>query len=227
MSPNTGMSEDERRELIARQHRALYGNESKLYSPDSAAAQRRQSQDVRVGSISGASARGASPLAFDPFQQPQTGDQPAVQMPPRDLPKSPNSTSSPSSNAPSGGFSLIDNAAQSSRTSASSPSASPPLSQGAKQSATAAGAVPIGTRPAQPAAVTGLNKRSTTPLPSPLSYGFSANGENGKTERSASAASNVADNTISGLGASWTSNGSSGWGGAPKNTRGVQASVWG
>ena len=227
MSPNTGMSEDERRELIARQHRALYGNDSNLYSPDGTPTQRRQSQDVRVGSISGVSGRGASPLAFDPFQQPQTGatGEPVVQMPSRDLPKSPNSNASPSSNAASAGFSLIDTAQQSSRTSASSPSASPPLNQGGKQ-ATAAGVVPIGTRPPQPAAVTGLNKRSTTPLPSPLSYGFNANGEKAKTERSASAASSVADNTISGLGASWASNGS-GWGGAPKNTLGVQASVWG
>jgi len=33
------MSEDERRDLIARQHRALYGNESALYpTPEAAAA---------------------------------------------------------------------------------------------------------------------------------------------------------------------------------------------
>lgn len=244
MSPNTGMSEDERRELIARQHRALYGNESNLYSPEgaaaaanAAAAQRRQSQDVRVGSVSGpAGPRGASP--FDSFgaqaaaaaaAAQANGGETAVQMPPRDLPKSPNSASSPSSNPTS--FNLIDNAQQqSSRTSVSSPSGSPPLGQSAKQQqqqpTTAAGVVPIGTRPAQPAAVSSLNKRSTTPL-SPLSYGFNAGGEQVKTERSASAASSVAaDKPISGLGASWSSS-NGGWGAASKNPLGVQASVWG
>lgn len=233
MSPNTGMSEDERRELIARQHRALYGNESKLYSPDSAtsptadaSSQRRQSQDVRVGSsLSGPAggARGVSPLAFDPFAgKSPTGVESSVQMPPRDLPKSPVSNSSSSPNPAS--FGLIDNAQQSSRTSASSPSGSPPLVQGGKQ--TLAGAVPIGTRPPQPAVVASLNKRTTTPLPSPLSYGLHANEQHPKAERSASTAS-TAENAISGLGASWTSNGSSGWGGASKNSLGVQASVWG
>ncbi|KAL1305783.1 hypothetical protein AAFC00_003949 [Neodothiora populina] len=233
MSPNTGMSEDERRELIARQHRALYGNDSNLYSPDSAAnapaAQRRQSQDVRVGSTSSGGPvgpRGASPFdAFSAQQTAQPGTESVVQMPPRDLQKSPTSTS-PSSNPTS--FGLIDNAQSSARTSVSSRSGSPPVAQGVKQMSTAAGAVPIGTRPPQPAAVSGLNKqRATTPLPSPLSYGFNAGGENGKTERSASAASNItnADKPISGLGASWASNGS-GWG-ASKNSLGVQASVWG
>lgn len=254
MSPNT-MSEDERRELIARQHRALYGNESTLYNPDgtptaagaagaggvtggaTAGDHRRQSQDVRVGSLSGpAGPRGASPLAFDPFlAQGQSGAESAVQMPPREgvaIPKSPISASSPQSNPTT--FGLIDNAQQSSRTSVSSSSGSPPLSQGGKQSTTAAGAVPIGTRPVQSA------KRSTTPLPSPLSYGYSASQPNGKTERSAStvsgagaaaaaaaaaAATASAEKPISGLGASWASNGS-GWG-ASKNSLGVQASVWG
>jgi len=230
------MSEDERRELIARQHRALYGNESNLYSPDSpeaaaAASQRRQSQDVRVGSLNGpAGTRGASPLAaFGPFGGVQAqsgggGAEPVVQMPSRDLPKSPNSVTSPSSN-PASQFGLIDQSTQhSSRTSVSSPS--PPLTQGAKS--TAAGVVPIGTRPVQPAAVSSIKGRSTTPLPSPLSYGFNAGEGNAmaKTERSASAASSVAaDKPISGLGASWASN-SSGWG-ASKNPLGVQASVWG
>ena len=61
MSPNT-MSEEERRELIARQHRALYGDNSTLYNADGTAA-RPNSQDARVP----AGARGVSPMAFDPF----------------------------------------------------------------------------------------------------------------------------------------------------------------
>lgn len=217
LSPNTGMSEDERRELIARQHRALYGNDSAMYPEGGAPPNsnpRRQSQDVRVGNTS--AGRGASPLAFDPFgsqQQSGASAESAVQMPPRDgMPKSPNSTSSPSSNPTT--FSLIDNAAQSSHTSISSPGGSPPLVQGGKQTTTAAGTVPIGTRPAQaPAGPPGLNKRSTTPLASsPLN----------PSQRSTSAASNPA---VPGLGASWSSNNGV-WGGS-KNTLGVQASVWG
>ncbi|KAH0296206.1 hypothetical protein KCU74_g20083, partial [Aureobasidium melanogenum] len=224
----TTMSEDERRELIARQHRALYGNESALYPTSDAAAvaARRASQDVRGSisgdvraSISGASRGGASPLAFDPFH-----GEPAVQMPPRDgvmLPKSPNSASSPQSNPTTFG-SLLGETQQSSRTSVSSPSGSPPLGQGSKGAA----AAPIGTRPVPNAAqATGLNKRSTTPLPSPLSFGFSAN-EQARNERSTSAGPNgsVADKGVN-LGASWGSN--SGVWGSAKNSLGVQAPVWG
>ena len=59
MSPNTGMTEEERRDLIARQHRALYGNDSTLYSGDTS---RPISQDARVAtSMTGL--RGGSPLA--------------------------------------------------------------------------------------------------------------------------------------------------------------------
>ena len=61
MSPNT-MSEEDRRELIARQHSALYGDNSSLYNADGTAA-RPSSQDARVP----VGARGASPMAFDPF----------------------------------------------------------------------------------------------------------------------------------------------------------------
>lgn len=222
------MSEDDRRDLIARQHRALYGNDSTLYpTPEAAAAAavaaRRASQDVRAGSVSGA--RGASPLAFDPFAQ--SGAEPAVQMPPRDgivLPKSPNSASSPSSNPTTFG-SLLGETQQSSRTSVSSPSGTPPLVQGGK--ASAAAAAPIGTRPVPnaAAAATGLNKRSTTPLSSPLSFGFNAANEQVKNERSTSVGPNgsAADKGVS-LGP-WGSN--SGVWGSAKNSLGVQASVWG
>lgn len=225
MSPTT-MSEDDRRELIARQHRALYGNDSTLYTPGEGAAPRQSSQDVRNA---GGNRGSASPLAFDPFgAQAQTGADGAVQMPPRERA---NSTSSPASNpATQQSFSLLNDAQQSSRTSTSSPGGSPPLTQGQKGNGSSV--APIGTRPAQnqgPAA--GLNKRSTTPLtPSSLSYGFSSNEQNpnniNNNERSTSAASNppIADKTVSGLGG-WGSN-SGVWG--SKNTLGgVQASVWG
>ncbi|KAI9659443.1 MAG: hypothetical protein M1821_001701 [Bathelium mastoideum] len=250
MSPNT-MNEEERRELIARQHRALYGNDSNIYPGGDNTTPRQAPQDARVPTSAGG-ARGNSPLAFDPFgtQKPSSATaEPSVQMPVRDqqsqkqdpaaLAKQTsrrNSNSSPSSSQPTS-FGLFDAAQQqSSRTSTSSPGGSPPL-QGGPKSAGAAGPAPIGTRPTQQsqsqAGTTGsgpgLNKRSTTPLPSPLSYGLSANEQsNAANERSTSAASNPSGAGVSdkgvGLGG-WGSN-SGVWGTTGKNL-GVQASVWG
>ena len=232
MSPNTGMNEEERRELIARQHRALYGDTSTLYSEK---CSRPGSQDARVGNNIGV--RGNSPLAYDPFSmqaaQGASGE-PSVQMPPRDhgiqskdnngaQRSRANSTSSPSSNQ-NANFSLFENAQQSSRTSNSSPTGgSPP----GNKPTSGAGVAPIGTRPtASQAPIQNIQKRSTTPLPSPLSYGFSAN-DQANNARSASASSNpssgVTDKGAVGLG--WGSN--SGVWGTSKNSLGVQASVWG
>ena len=223
------MSEEERRELIARQHRALYGDNSTLYNADGTAA-RPNSQDARVP----AGARGVSPMAFDPFsaqaQAAANGDG-AVQMPPRDRA---GSTASPvNSAAAQQSFALL-NDQQSRRTSNSSPSGSPPLSQGPKGAL--GGVAPIGTRPVQaPGATGGLNKRSTTPLtPSSLAYGFSSAesqpsttaSQQPKDERSASSASNSAlsDKNVGPLGGGWGGN-SGVWG---KNAlRSAQASVWG
>ncbi|KAK5114791.1 hypothetical protein LTR85_010104 [Meristemomyces frigidus] len=223
MSPNT-MSEEDRRELIARQHRALYGDNSQIYSAEGSGS-RPQSQDARVSSAG----RGPSPLAFDPYGvQAQSGAEGVVQMPPRDRAAS---TASPASNPPTQqSFALLSDAQQSSRTSNSSPGGSPPLTQGQKGSM--AGVAPIGTRPIQPSGgPAGLNKRSTTPLtPSSLSYGFtSAEAQHAglaKDERSTSSASNppLADKSVSGLGG-WGSN-SAVWG-SGKNTLAVQPSVWG
>lgn len=82
LSPAATMSEEDRRELIARQHRALYGEGSNLYNADGT---RASSQEARTSSTG----RGASPLAFDSFGQTPagagagTGDG-SVQMPPRE-----------------------------------------------------------------------------------------------------------------------------------------------
>lgn len=217
MSP-AAMNEEDRRELIARQHRALYGDNSSLYNADGT---RASSQDARVPG----GGRGASPLAFDPFgSQPQTGADGAVQMPPRDRAEN---TTSPVPNAPTQqAFGQFNETQQASRTSNSSPGASPPLIQG--QKGNTSGVAPIGTRPAQ---APGINKRSTTPLtPSSLSYGFNVsdgqqNPNGPKDERSTSAASNpaLADKGVS-LG-NWGSN--SGVWASGKNTLAVQPSVWG
>ncbi|KAK0784188.1 hypothetical protein LTR02_011048 [Friedmanniomyces endolithicus] len=218
MSP-TAMNEEGRRDLIARQHRALYGDHSDIYTGEGSS--RPQSQDARVSGPN----RGASPLAFEPYAQ--GGAEGAVQMPPRDRAES---TASPAANAPSTQqpYGLLNEAQNASRTSNSSPgTASPPLSQ--SQKGTAAGVVPIGTRPAQTASGApsgGLNKQSTTPLtPSSLSYGFSS--VDAKDERSTSAASNPAalDKGVGGLGGGW-GGGSAVWG-SGKGSLAVQPSVWG
>ncbi|PNS19522.1 Protein transport protein Sec61 subunit beta [Sphaceloma murrayae] len=194
MSPNT-LSEDERRDLIARQHRALYGNESALYPADGSG---RPPQDARM-SMSG-NPRGPSPLAFDPFSvQQQKGGDASVQMPPREqMTHGGRSSTSPTSgNQSSFG---IDSGTQSAGNTASSPTTSPSIGSGNMPSiATQSGVAPIGTRPPQSAAT----KRATTP-----------------NERSTSSASNpTASDKTPNLG--WGS--SSGvWG--SKNTLGVQAS---
>jgi hypothetical protein len=217
------MSEDERRELIARQHRALYGESASLYNSNNPTS----AQDVRV---SGAG-RGQSPLAFDPFgmQAPNASGEGSVQMPPRGekdatggAQEARANNSSPSSNQ-TPNFGLFDNAQQASRTSNSSPGGSPPH-QGSK--ANGSGVAPIGTRPTgnqgQPAGAP-MGKRATTPLPSPLSYNsFNANEQNGSHNTTTSASLNPSS-TATDKGVGMWNKGP--WGNAP--SQGVQASVWG
>ena len=237
MSPGSGMSEEERRELIARQRNALYG-EGAAYPDnggfDENGTPRPGTQGSGTQSASGI--RGHSPLAFDHFnaqtsqgesqsQQASVDPQSATGQPQGQQRSRANSTSSPSSN-PTSSFSLFESAAQqSSRTSTSSPGGSPPR-QG--KAPTSSGVAPIGTRPSgAQAANPALNKRSTTPLPSPLSYGFAASSnEDGQAEkdgRATSAASNPTSQAQQDVGLGWGSK-SGVWG---KNSLGVQASVWG
>ena len=253
ISPSA-MNEEERRELIARQHRALYGNEAPAYygSDNESQTPRPIGQSSGGPTTGSATGRGPSPLAFDAFGMHQnqmqggssegagqysgneqgqhlnatTGPSPK----PTQQRSRANSTSSPSSNNQS--FSLFESAAQqSSRTSTSSPGGSPPRQAKTSNGAVGTGVAPIGTRPAQSqAANPALNKGSTTPLPSPLSYGFApnenanANATSNANERSTSAASNPQSGAKdTGMSMAWGS--SSGvWG---KNPLGVQASVWG
>ncbi|THV53371.1 hypothetical protein BGAL_0052g00020 [Botrytis galanthina] len=238
-SPGSGMSEEERRELIARQRSALYGEGPTFNAENGSFDENGTPRPTNQGSTSQTlnaapgAIRGHSPLAFEHFnsqasqaensnQQNATESQSATaaQAPGQQRSRA-NSTSSPSSNPTS--FSLFESAAQqSSRTSTSSPGGSPPR-QGGK--APASGVAPIGTRPSGQAANPALNKRSTTPLPSPLSYGFAANDSTteSKDARTTSAASNPnpQGQTESGLG--WGSK-SGVWG---NKNLGVQASVWG
>ncbi len=232
------MNEEDRRELIARQHRALYGNESGNFGDE---GHTPRPVNPTSGNTS-AGGRGPSPRSYDPYgigkntaqgglteaagqlrisDSGPTGPSPKPQQ---GRPRA-DSTSSPASNPPSQSFSLFENAAQqSSRTSTSSPGGSPP-----RQAKTSnPGVAPIGTRPAQNANPT-LAKRSTTPSPSPLGYGFN-NNENQNlsaisngNERSTSAASNPSTSKDASMGAGATWGSSSGvWG-----NKTLQASVWG
>ncbi len=231
------MNEEERRTLIARQHRALYGDGAASFYDDAGTG--NESSTPRPQGSNASNSAGPSPLAYDPFSLSQnqaqathvenagqfssaeqtqtnapTGPSPKPQQQQQQQQRSrANSTSSPASNNQS--FSLFENAAQqSSRTSTSSPGGSPPRQ--VKTSVAPIGTGVIGSRPAQ---TQGLNKRSTTPLPSPLSYGFAPNDNANANERSTSAASNP----------SATAKDSTPWGGnwGGKNNLGVQQSVWG
>ncbi|KAJ5836560.1 hypothetical protein N7447_002586 [Penicillium robsamsonii] len=209
------VSEDSRRELLARQHRALYGNESPAFFPPGAFSDDNPRPDSQAG---------GTPRPVDAT----TG----LQSPSRA-----NSTSSPSSaiNASFGEQPV---------TSASSPGADSPSSRQAASKPVAGpiGSVgPIGSRPAPgqisaPAANPALNKRSITPLPSPLGLGFTpADSTTGPaTERTSSAGPSPAVTSAAGtpgakdqaggVGLGW-SNGSGVW--SSKSGLGVQASVWG
>lgn len=216
------MNEEDRRELIVRQHRALYGAEgAPAFDGSNPSDSTQTPRPLQSGATAGG--RGPSPRTFDPSQQGTTnGPSPN----PQQQRSRANSNSSPASNQH--GFSLFDNnAQQSSRTSTSSPGEA--SSQQGKTSAPAnSGVAPIGTRPApSQAANPALNKRSTTPLPSPLSYGFAPNeapsSSSGNGQSTASASNPSAGAKDSNMGMAW-GNGSGAWG---KNPLGAQASVWG
>ncbi|KAL2864749.1 uncharacterized protein BJX67DRAFT_373588 [Aspergillus lucknowensis] len=235
LSP-AAMSEDSRRELLARQHRALYGNESPAFFPPGNFA------DDGSRPASQAGVRGASPRSVDPFSQTSiqgTADALAHSNAGPSTLQSPsraNSTSSPSSGI-NPVFGKYDGADQP-VTSTSSPGADSPSSRQPhpKSAGTITSVGPIGSRPAQqtgPAQVPNpaLNKRSTTPIPSPLGFGFTPG--DSATERSMSSASNPATTAAGpsgpkdasgGVGLGW-GNSSGVWG--SKTGLGVQASVWG
>lgn len=238
------MTEEERRELIARQHRALYGADGSHIDDGVSVDENgtpRQSNQVSNGAsnTSNAGTRGASPMSFDPFgmqgqnpngnidgsQQHQSGEHQTAATASNSPTRSrTNSASSPSSKSAS--FSLFESTnpqGQSSRTSASSPGGSPPRPQNSRnQNAGMNGGVaPIGTRPSSQAQASNpalTNKRSTTPLPSPLSYGFGNEDpfHGMPKERSASAASNNSSSNPQDWGKVWGGKG-----------LGSVASVWG
>ncbi|KAK7914506.1 hypothetical protein PG985_012209 [Apiospora marii] len=223
LSPGN-MSEDERRELIARQRSALYGGEGSYSENGGYADEANGSRPGGPGLSTGPSShRGPSPLAYEyarggPDNHGQLQDLPGSRA---------NSNASPQSNPASKG--PFDAAVQqANRTSNSSPGGSPPR-QGGPMGQGGSAVAPIGTRPSVSAQAQNpaLNKRSTTPLPSPLSHGFNAAGhgdENGQGLPTSGAPSNPPSATPDGYNR-WA-NGSGVWG-KQSSGLGVQASVWG
>ncbi|CAM1506102.1 Fc.00g057430.m01.CDS01 [Cosmosporella sp. VM-42] len=176
---NKHMSEEETRELIARQRSALYGEgpfaEKTGYVDETGA--------VRPGApaTSGPSSiRGHSPLAFDAVGRAPPSAEAATPGSVSDTnaaagePTSrPQSTTTTQTTAPTN--KVFDNAVGGqSRTSNSSPTgASPPRDHapGSKPAQSGSAVAPIGTRPSGTPATTTSSKRSTTPLASPGGWG--------------------------------------------------------
>ncbi|CAG8043569.1 unnamed protein product [Penicillium salamii] len=194
------VSEDSRRDLLARQHRALYGNESPAFFPPGALdeSSRPASQAASTPGVRGSSPRGVDPFGLAGSAEART-------------PSRANSTSSPSS-AINAGF--------------EQPVTSPsPATDPSRQSTGSVG--PIGSRVQQTPPNPALNKRSITPLPSPLGLGFTPADPAPERTSSAGPAPVVpapGPKDPAGVGLGW-SNGSGVWG--SKSGLGVQASVWG
>ncbi|KAK2749818.1 hypothetical protein FQN57_005232 [Myotisia sp. PD_48] len=261
MSP-AAMNEESRRDLIARQHRALYGHDAGALSPSGTLGDEPHNfrpENLQQGAKNASiAARGGSPRGVDPFlgqthsqhgseNQPQTtsASAPSATAP---VTRSPSNSISSPSNSNQTGYGMFDGQQQQTHGhNVPTATGNPESSSSMRGSSSNAPVGPIGSRPAQPSAGQApnpaLNKRSTTPLPSPLSYGFSPNDVNSSglpnatasgDQGSASSTTNrptPATSTSSSIkessptvGLSWGS-GSGVW--RSKNSLGVQASVWG
>ena len=236
------MNDDDRRDLIARQHRALYGNDAPYYDQESNTPKASQPPSGPSSSMGG---RGASPREYGSFSlgqgKPQSTDESNqlgsgeqnqhAQKRPSPNPLGGNSheasTASPASNPNSQNYSIFENPAQqSSRTSTSSPGGSPP-----RQGKTVGqGVAPIGTRPAQASNPAFANKRTGTPSQSPFSHGYPGTNDNlnirgGVNDRAPSSASNPTSGAPKEQSTSAWGTGSGVWGNNGNN-KSVGA-VWG
>jgi hypothetical protein len=177
------MSEEETRDLIARQRSALYGEgafaEKGGYIDETGIV-----RPGLPGSNGPSSIRGHSPLAFE------MGRSSVPSNPDANTPVSAtdgtagtgsvnepgsraNSSASPQTSSTANKAAFDGAVAQANRTTNSSPGGSPPrqdLPAGSKPSQTGATVAPIGTRPSGTPA-SGVAKRSTTPLASPGGWG--------------------------------------------------------
>ena len=175
-SNNKHMTEEETRELIARQRSALYG-EGPFADKSSYVDENGNIRKGAPGPSGPSSLRGPSPLAFDGIGRPPTGEvgTPGSATDPSSLQNDPSprpqSTTSPQTSIGPNNK-VFDNAVGvQSRTNSSSPTgASPPrdLAPGSKPGQQNATVAPIGTRPVGAGAQA---KRSTTPMGSSGGWG--------------------------------------------------------
>ncbi|KAL2401321.1 hypothetical protein ABEF93_004964 [Exophiala dermatitidis] len=231
MSPNN-MSEEERRELIARQHRALYGeagafvNQIPFTSEDAA----NRDPGTTVHPAPGGAVRGPSPLGGDHFgvtgqaQQGESNVQGAGSGPDGARIEK---ASSPSTQG-SSGFGNLDASIHSSGQAPTPPSGDDSSHARHMSKSTTApvnsGMGPIGSRPnAQQATGQTLNKRTTSPLPPALGYGFGPSDQNADRVNSAAPASNATKESSSNPGSGAWGTGSGVWGSNKIGT----TSVWG
>ncbi|KAH3411819.1 hypothetical protein KXW09_007492, partial [Aspergillus fumigatus] len=149
-------SEESRRELLARQHRALYGNESPAFFPPNNFGDDNSRPASQAGGTppSAAGVRGASPRGIDPFglsQTPVQGNTDTAGGASLQSPSRANSTSSPSSGM-NPIFGKLEGSDQPPTSTSSPGRADSPSSRQAavKPNAGAIGSVgPIGSRPVQ------------------------------------------------------------------------------
>ncbi|TEA14967.1 hypothetical protein C8034_v002816 [Colletotrichum sidae] len=183
---NKGMSEEETRELIARQRSALYG-EGPFAEKGGYVDETGTVRPGVPGHSGPSSVRGQSPLTYDPTRGPPPhsdahtplsatdGVPGPIAGPPGEQGSRSGSTASPQPNVGNHNKSAFESAVSqaAARTNNSSPGGSPPrheLPAGSKPPQTVA---PIGTRPSgtPSGASTSSSKRSTTPLASPGGWG--------------------------------------------------------
>ena len=190
MSPST-LSEESRRELIARQHRALYGNESSSYLPQGMYGDGNDSRESG-GNASGQSTTGGqgnSPRGMDPFgmgpsaQNEGSGQASSMQDTSRQEKSSP-----PGLGAVPSNFGAFENP-QNSATTSTPPQGEEGHQRSMSKSTTApvgGGMGPIGSRPpTQHAPNQGLTKRTTSPLPSGHNFGsMHSNEQNSQNQTS-------------------------------------------
>lgn len=230
MSPST-LSEEGRRDLIARQHRALYGGEGAAFvgqTPYGIEDINNRDQSGAAPANASTVARGASPRSADPFgtsgQSSQT-EQNAVAG--QDTSR-PEKAGSPSGQA-APGFGSFDAPIQSSSGKSASPTSGEEISHSRQISKSTTAPIsgsmgPIGSRPnAQPAPNQSLNKRTTSPLPSSLNYNFGNNEQINDRAPSSNSNSNAQKESSPGSGMGAWGTGSGVWG----NNKIGTTSVWG
>ena len=225
MSPGT-QSEEGRRELIARQHRALYGGDPAAFvgqvpfSPEEGSI---RDQAGAIPSSATGAPRGPSPRGTDPFGasgQTAQGEANLQGISSGQEASRADRVTSPS--AQGSGFGAFDAAAKApTPPNGEDSSHSRQISKSTTAPVTG-GMGPIGSRPsAQQAPNQSINKRTTSPLPSSLGYGFAPADQN--ADRAASAQSNTNNQKDPNAGMGGWGTGSGVWG---SNKIGA-TSVWG